>query len=56
MLSWALFFLVLAIVAGVLGFGGIAGAFSGMAQILFFAFLVLLIVMGLSRAMRGRTP
>ena len=42
-LYWALIFLLIAIVAGALGFGGIAGASAGIAQILFFVFLVLLI-------------
>ena len=40
MLRWALIFLVVALVAGVLGFGGIAGASMGIAQVLFFVFLV----------------
>lgn len=38
MLSWAIAFLVVAIIAGVLGFGGIAGAAVGIAKILFFVF------------------
>lgn len=36
MLYWAAVFFIIAIVAGVLGFGGIAGAASSVAQILFF--------------------
>ena len=44
MLSWALFFFLIAIVAAVLGFGGIAGAASGIAQLLFFGFLILAVV------------
>ena len=36
MLYWTLVFLVVAIVAGALGFGGIAGASAGLAKILFF--------------------
>lgn len=44
MLSWALTFLVLALIAGVLGFGGIAGASVGIAKILFFVFIVLFII------------
>jgi len=44
MLSWALTFLVIALIAAVLGFGGIAGAATGIAKILFFAFLVLFLV------------
>jgi len=33
MLYWALVFLVIALIAGALGFGGIAGAAGGIAQI-----------------------
>ncbi len=44
MLSWALFFFVIAIVAAILGFGGIAGAASGIAQLLFVGFLILAVV------------
>ena len=44
MLGWALAFFILAIVAAALGFGGVAGASAGIAQILFFVFLALLVV------------
>lgn len=44
MLSWAITFLVIALIAAALGFGGIAGTASGIAQILFFVFLVLFVV------------
>lgn len=44
MLSWALIFFVVAIIAAVFGFGGIASASAGIAQILFFIFLVLFVV------------
>jgi uncharacterized membrane protein YtjA (UPF0391 family) len=44
MLSWALTFLVIALIAAVLGFGGIAGTASYIAQVLFFVFLVLFII------------
>jgi uncharacterized membrane protein YtjA (UPF0391 family) len=52
MLSWALIFFVVAIIAAVFGFGGIASASAGIAQVLFFLFLVLFVVsliMGLAR-------
>ncbi len=52
MLSWALIFFVVAIIAAVFGFGGIASASAGIAQILFFVFLVLFVVsliMGMAR-------
>jgi len=42
MLYYLFVFLVVAIVAGLLGFGGIAGASAGIAQVLFFIFLGLL--------------
>ncbi|MBG7606904.1 MAG: DUF1328 domain-containing protein [Verrucomicrobia bacterium] len=41
-------------VAGVLGFGEIAGAGSGIAQILFFVFLVLLVVSAKARELKVR--
>jgi len=44
MLSWALSFLVIALIAGVLGFGGIAGVATDIAKVLFFVFLVLFVV------------
>lgn len=44
MLSWALTFLVIALIAGALGFGGVAGASAGIAQTLFFLFLVLFVI------------
>ena len=56
MLGWALMFFVLAIIAGVLGFGGIASASAGIAQILFVGFLVLLVISALGGVLRGRSP
>ena len=44
MLSWALTFLVIALIAGVLGFGVVAGTAATIAKILFFVFLVMFIV------------
>lgn len=44
MLSWSITFLVIAIIAGLLGFTGIAGTAIGFAKILFLLFLVLFIV------------
>ena len=45
MLKWAFIFLVLGLIAGALGFGGIAGASIGIAKFLFFLFLVIFVVM-----------
>lgn len=50
MLRYSLIFLVVAIVAAVLGFGGISTMASGIAKILFFVFLigfVISLIMGL---------
>jgi uncharacterized membrane protein YtjA (UPF0391 family) len=44
MLYWALVFLVIAIVAGILGFGTVSFAAAGAAKILFFLFLVIFLV------------
>ncbi len=44
MLHYALIFFVVAIIAAVFGFGGIASASAGIAQILFFIFLVLFVI------------
>jgi uncharacterized membrane protein YtjA (UPF0391 family) len=52
MLGWTLMFLVIAIIAGVLGFGGIAVASAGIAKILFLVFLVLFAVSLIAGLMR----
>jgi len=44
MLSWSIFFLIIALVAALLGFSTIAGAAAGIAKILFGVFLVLFVV------------
>ncbi len=52
MLNWALAFFLIAILAAILGFTGVAVAFAGMAKILFFVFLVVFLValiMGVTR-------
>lgn len=43
MLTWAFVFFVLALLAGFLGFGGIAFAAAGIAKLLFFLFVILFI-------------
>ena len=50
MLKWAFIFLIVGLVLGALGFGGIGGAFVGIAKILFFiaiALFVIFLVLGL---------
>jgi uncharacterized membrane protein YtjA (UPF0391 family) len=44
MLSWSVTFLIIALIAAALGFGGIAGTAVGIAKVLFFVFLVLFVV------------
>jgi uncharacterized membrane protein YtjA (UPF0391 family) len=41
MLKWAAIFFVIALIAGGLGFFGVASAAAGIAKVLFFIFLVL---------------
>ena len=40
MLKWALIFAVVALIAGALGFGGVAGAAAGIAKFLFVLFAI----------------
>ena len=56
LLGWSITFLILALIAAALGFGGIAGASAGIAKILFFVFLGLLIVSAILRVLRGQKP
>jgi len=49
MLKWALIFLVLAVVAAIFGFGGIAGGFALVAKILFFTFVIFFVVALIAR-------
>jgi uncharacterized membrane protein YtjA (UPF0391 family) len=44
MLSWSILFLVIALVAALLGFTRIAGTSAGIAKILFVVFLVVFVV------------
>ncbi len=44
MLSWSIFFLIVALVAAFLGFSAVAGAAAGIAKILFGIFLVLFLI------------
>jgi uncharacterized membrane protein YtjA (UPF0391 family) len=44
MLSWAITFLIVALIAGLLGFGLVGGIAYEAAKILFFVFLVLFVI------------
>ncbi len=51
MLKWAIIFAVIALVLGVLGFGGLAGAAMGIARVLFWLAVLIavaLFVLGLT--------
>ena len=55
MLSWVVTFLIIALIAGILGFGGIAGASVEIAKIIFFIAVVLFLISAVVRFARGRT-
>lgn len=54
MLGWALTFLIIALIAAVLGFGGIAGVAVEAAKIVFFAAIVLFAISVIAGFARGR--
>lgn len=53
MLNWAITFLVIALIAALLGFGGIAGLSLEFAKILFYIFIILFVI-SLIFGLRGR--
>ncbi len=55
MLKWALIFLVAGLVLGALGFGGIGGAFVGIAKILFFVAIAIFLIFLVLALVAGRT-
>jgi uncharacterized membrane protein YtjA (UPF0391 family) len=56
MLSWAIAFLVIAIIAAVFGFTGIAVGAASIAKLLFFVFVIAFVVSLIMHFMRGRGP
>ncbi|MBJ7549648.1 DUF1328 domain-containing protein [Marinomonas ostreistagni] len=56
MLGWTFLFLIVALLAGALGFTGIAGASMGIAKVLFFVFLILMIISAVLHVVRGKKP
>ncbi|MES2293462.1 MAG: DUF1328 domain-containing protein [Pseudomonadota bacterium] len=55
MLRWAFIFLIIGLVAGLLGFTGVAGASIAIAKTLFFVFIIIflvLLILGLTVARR----
>ena len=55
MLSWVVTLLIVALIAGILGFGCIAGASIEIAKIIFFVAVVLFLVSAVVGLARGRT-
>lgn len=55
LITWAVALLVIALVAAVLGFGGLAGTATSFATTLFWVALVLALVFFVINMMRGRS-
>ncbi len=56
MLYWSLVFLIIAIIAAILGFGGVYQAASSIAIVLFWIFLVIFLAFLLLGLLKGRPP
>ena len=56
MLGWALTFLVVALIAAILGFGGIAGFAVDIARLIFYVAIVLFLISAVVGLVRGRAP
>jgi uncharacterized membrane protein YtjA (UPF0391 family) len=56
MLGWVLTFLIIALIAAVLGFGGIAGFAIEFAKIIFYVAIVLFLISAIFALVRGRSP
>lgn len=56
MFGWAILFLIVALVAAALGFGGIAGTAIEIAKIIFFVAIVLFVISAVAGLVRRRRP
>ena len=56
MLSWSLTFFVLALIAALFGFSGIAVGAAQIAKILFIIFLIAFVISLISGAIHGKRP
>jgi uncharacterized membrane protein YtjA (UPF0391 family) len=54
MLRWAFIFLVIGLIAGLLGFTSVAGASVAIAKTLFFVFMVIFVVLLIAGLAAGR--
>lgn len=56
MMGWAVTFLIIALIAAVLGFGGIAGVAIEAAKLVFFVAIILFAISAVVGLLRGGTP
>jgi len=56
MLYWVIVFFIMAVLASVLGFGGLAGTFGQIAQFLALLFVILFVVSLVYSLLSGRRP
>ena len=56
MLNWSITFFIMAVIAGVLGFSGLAGTFVDIAKFLAVIFVLLFIISLIYSIMSGRRP
>ncbi len=56
MMGWAVTFLIVALIAAVLGFGGVAGVAVEAAKLIFFVAIVLFAISAVVGLLRGRSP
>ncbi|CAN5142284.1 DUF1328 domain-containing protein [soil metagenome] len=55
MFGWVVTFLIVALIAGVLGFGGVAGASIEIAKVIFVVAIILFLVSAVVGLLRGRS-
>lgn len=56
MFGWAIFFLIVALLAAFFGFGGVAAVAVEFAKIIFVVALILFVVSAIFALIRGRSP
>ncbi len=54
MFNWAITFFIIALIAAVFGFGGVAGAAVGIGKFIFFAAIILLLISLVAGGLRGK--
>ena len=56
LLNWIISFFILAVIASILGFGGLAGTFAEVARVIAIVFIVLFLGGLVYRLLTGRAP